>query len=88
MLDVEMPVLAGPEMAYRMFLHDVGEDQIPIVLLSGVMNLLRIATMVGTPYYLAKPYTFESISRMVARVLAERRAPLRTQNSAEPEPKR
>jgi two-component system, OmpR family, KDP operon response regulator KdpE len=77
LLDVEMPCLTGPEMSYRMFLHDVGEDKIPIVLASGVTNLARVASDVGTPYFLAKPYGIESVLRMVARVVEERRAPTR-----------
>ena len=77
LLDVEMPCLTGPEMSYRMFLHDVGEDKIPIVLASGVTNLAGVARDVGTPYFLAKPYGIDSVLRMVARVVEERRAPTR-----------
>ena len=77
LLDVEMPRVSGPEMSYRMFVHDVGEDQIPIVLLSGVVNLARVASDVGTPYFLPKPYAVEAVLRMIAQVERERRAPTR-----------
>jgi CheY-like chemotaxis protein len=75
LLDVEMPRLTGPEMTYRMLLHDLGEEEIPIVLLSGVTNLARVAGMVGTPYYLPKPYDFPAVLEILAKALRERRAP-------------
>jgi DNA-binding response OmpR family regulator len=76
LLDVEMPRLTGPEVAFRMFLHDVGEDKIPIVLLSGVTTLARVADLVGTPYFLPKPYGFEEVDRIITKALRERRAPV------------
>jgi two-component system response regulator (stage 0 sporulation protein F) len=76
LLDVEMPFLTGPEMSYRMFIHDVGQEEIPLVLLSGVTNLLEVAQTVGTPYFLPKPCAFEAIVSLVARGLLERRAPV------------
>ena len=75
LLDIEMPVLDGPGMAYRMFLHNAGMEDIPVVLLSGVPTVRSIANEVGTPYFLPKPYTFEQLIAMVERVLAERAAP-------------
>src|SRR3569623_830588 len=59
LLDVEMPVLGGPEMAYQMLLHDMGLEDVPVVLLSGIANLREVAARVGTPYFLGKPYTFQ-----------------------------
>ena len=41
LLDVDMPVLNGPEMAHRMPLHDAGEERIPILLVSGRNDLQR-----------------------------------------------
>jgi DNA-binding response OmpR family regulator len=75
LLDVEMPVLTGPEMSYRMLLHDVGEEKVPVVLLSGVVNLPAVAAMVGTPYLLAKPYDLAAVLKLVARALVERTPP-------------
>jgi DNA-binding response OmpR family regulator len=75
LLDVEMPILTGPEMSYRMFLHDIGEDQIPVLLVSGVTNLARIADSIGTPYYLRKPYEVEALLRLIVKALSERCAP-------------
>ena len=75
-LDVEMPVVTGPEMSYRMFIHDVGQENIPVVLLSGVTNLFKVAEIVGTPYFLPKPCDFEAVSSLVAKALVERRAPV------------
>jgi CheY-like chemotaxis protein len=36
LLDVEMPVLDGPDMANEMLVHNLGLERLPIVLLSGV----------------------------------------------------
>ena len=75
LLDVEMPVLDGPETAYRMFITDLGKEKIPIVLLSAVMDLHLVADRIGTPYFLAKPYAFEALLLQLERALAERRPP-------------
>jgi DNA-binding NtrC family response regulator len=75
LLDVEMPVLDGPDMAYRMFVEDAGREKIPIILVSGVPNLERVAQRVGTPYYLLKPVDIEPLFEIVQRALIERRAP-------------
>jgi CheY-like chemotaxis protein len=62
LLDVEMPRLTGPEMAYRLFVLDAGKEKIPIVLLSANLDLPRVAaTVVGTPYCLAKPYPIDDL---------------------------
>lgn len=74
-LDVEMPVLTGPDMASLMFVRDCGEEQIPIVLASGIVGLHRLADIVGTPYFLAKPYLLPDLLSLVDRALVERTAP-------------
>lgn len=75
LLDVEMPVLDGPGMAYQMFLQDMGLEGVPIVFLSGVPNLREVAAAAGTPYFLGKPYRYDWIVALVERALAERIAP-------------
>jgi len=75
LLDVEMPVLGGPGMAYRMFVHDLGLEDVPVVLMSGVMDLAAVARGVGTPYFLAKPYRYGQLLAMIERALEERIAP-------------
>ena len=75
LLDVEMPLVSGPAMAYEMFLRDTGLEEVPIVLLSGVQNLADVAVTVGTPYFLGKPYRLETLLALVGRVLSERTAP-------------
>jgi CheY-like chemotaxis protein len=75
LLDVEMPRLTGPEMAYQLFLHDAGDEKIPIVLLSGKLDLARVAARVGTPYFLAKPYDLDELLAVIARACCERIAP-------------
>jgi CheY-like chemotaxis protein len=75
LLDVEMPVLNGPEMAYQLFLRNRGDEKIPLILQSGIVGLLEIADMVGTPYFLQKPYSPEALLEMVARALQEQIAP-------------
>lgn len=77
LLDVDMPVLSGPQMAHRMLLHDAGEEKIPIVLVSGRNDLSVLAGRIGTPYFLAKasPDYGNSLLAIVDRALRERRAP-------------
>jgi DNA-binding NtrC family response regulator len=75
LLDVEMPVLTGPEMAYRILIHDLGFEKIPLILLSGVLDLPRIAAAVGTPYFLAKPYPMDALLPLIDRALRERLPP-------------
>jgi len=75
LLDVEMPVLSGPEMAYILFVRNCGDEKIPVILLSGMVGLARVAATVGTPYYLAKPSSFQEVQRLVDRALAERIPP-------------
>jgi FixJ family two-component response regulator len=77
LLDVEMPILSGPEMAHQMFLNDGGEEKIPILLVSGRTDLSEIAARMGTPYFLAKatPNYGKALIAILTRVLSERRAP-------------
>jgi DNA-binding NtrC family response regulator len=74
-LDVEMPHLTGPQMAYRMFLHDAGFECIPIVLVSGAVGLPAVAAKAGIPYALAKPFDLDTLLALVDQALTERRAP-------------
>jgi CheY-like chemotaxis protein len=74
-LDIEMPVLDGPGMAYRLIVHNAGFDLIPIILLSGANHLVEVARRVGTPYFLPKPCSLESLLNLVDRALTERTPP-------------
>jgi CheY-like chemotaxis protein len=76
LLDVEMPLVTGPEMSCEMIIRDCGQELIPIVLLSGVTNLFQVAARVGTPYFLRKPFAADAVSQLVESALAERRPPL------------
>lgn len=77
LLDVEMPVLNGPEMVHQMLLHDAGEENIPILLVSGRNDLSAIARRMGTPYFLAKASAdyADQLLRILARASRERQAP-------------
>jgi DNA-binding NtrC family response regulator len=75
LLDVEMPLLTGPQMAVRMFLNDCGQEEIPIILQSGVKDITATAALVQTPYFLSKPFTIEQMLSTLARALVERVAP-------------
>jgi CheY-like chemotaxis protein len=77
LLDVDMPVLTGPEMAHRMLLHDAGEEKIPILLVSGRNDLPEVAARMGTPYFLRKasPDYGDALLKLLDRALQERRAP-------------
>jgi CheY-like chemotaxis protein len=74
-MDVEMPILDGPGMVYRMLLEDLGRESIPIILISATASLPEIARRVGVPYHLAKPFDPNELLSMVARALEERLAP-------------
>jgi len=71
LLDVEMPVLDGPEMAEALAVRRAGKTSIPIVLISGSRHLERIAGMVGTPYFLRKPFGISQAIRMVNQALKD-----------------
>ncbi len=75
-LDVEMPRLSGPQMAYRLLVADAGRERVPIVLVSGVVDLETVGARVGTPYLLAKPYSAEQLNETLGLALTERRQPL------------
>lgn len=74
-LDVEMPLLDGPGMARVLVTRDAGLEKIPIVLVSGMYDLTAVAAKIRTPYFLAKPYSFETLIELVGRALAERTPP-------------
>jgi DNA-binding response OmpR family regulator len=75
LLDVEMPIMNGPDMAMRMLVEDCGLESVPIILSSAVPYLERIAAGVGTPYYLKKPYDDGALSNLVTRALTEKTPP-------------
>jgi DNA-binding NtrC family response regulator len=75
LLDVEMPKLTGPEMAYEMFVRDAGLEKIPIVLISAILDLRAVAALVKTPYFLPKPFLLGDVLALIARALRERRHP-------------
>ena len=78
LLDVDMPVLNGPEMVHQMLLHDAGEEKIPILLVSGRGDLSEVAGRMGTPYFLRKASADygPTLLRLLDRALLERQAPL------------
>lgn len=69
--DVEMPVLDGPAMVYRLFIENLGRENVPLVLLSGRSDLADIADAVGTPYYLTKPFDFPEMVSLLERATTE-----------------
>jgi DNA-binding NtrC family response regulator len=73
--DVEMPVLDGPAMVYRMFIENLGRENIPLVLISALDSLPAVAEAVGTPYFLVKPFDPEQLLAKVDRALAEATPP-------------
>jgi CheY-like chemotaxis protein len=76
-LDVDMPVLGGREMAHEMLVHDTGQEDIPIILVSGRPDLSQIAARMGTPYFLSKssPEYGKALLSTLDRALSEGRAP-------------
>lgn len=74
-LDVDMPVLGGPGMAHKMLLHDAGEENVPIILMSARTDLPKIAEEMGTSYVLKKPTSIDAFLAVLKRALDEGRAP-------------
>jgi DNA-binding response OmpR family regulator len=75
LLDVDMPILSGPEMALQMLIEDVGKERIPILFISANPDLSAIAKRIGTAYFLAKPFDLRVVLVLIDRVLSERIAP-------------
>jgi DNA-binding NtrC family response regulator len=73
--DVDMPVLNGPEMASQILVRDAGLEKIPILLMSGVPDLRRVAHRVGTPYFIGKPFGMAQLMDKVNQALTERSPP-------------
>jgi len=69
--DVEMPVLDGRAMVFRMFVENLGRENIPVILVSGAADLREVAAVLGTPYYLAKPFPLEALNATIGRALTE-----------------
>lgn len=78
LLDIEMPVLDGPGMAYRMLIEDCGREHIPIVLTSGHAGLRDTARRIGTPYVIGKPTGMDPLVEMTERAVREGIAPVPT----------
>jgi len=75
LLDVDMPVLGGPAMAHKMLLHDAGEENVPIILCSARSDLPSLASEMGTPYALTKPFELSALLTVLQRAIRERVAP-------------
>ncbi len=73
--DVEMPVLGGVAMVYRMFIKNLGEENIPIILMSAGSLLGQIAENLGTPYWIEKPFDLDPLYDLVRRALREATPP-------------
>lgn len=73
--DVEMPVLDGPGVAMRLLVTNAGRERIPVVIMSGLQDLPRIAARVGTPYVLPKPFAPRALLDLLALAVRERRPP-------------
>lgn len=75
LLDVDMPVMNGPAMAWQMLLRDCGAEHIPIILMSGSVDLPGIAARMGTAYFVAKPLDLWRLLALIELVLKEGRPP-------------
>lgn len=69
--DLEMPVIDGLALIYRMFVEDLGRENVPVILMSASARLGEIAEAAGTAYILAKPFTVDALETLVARALTE-----------------
>jgi CheY-like chemotaxis protein len=75
LLDVDMPVLGGLGMAHQMLLHDAGEEKVPIILCSARRDLPKLASEMGTPYSLAKPFKLELLLTLLHKATRDRMSP-------------
>ena len=75
LLDIEMPVLDGPGMAYAALARNAGRELIPIILSSGYADMDEVGNGIGTQYRISKPCSLEDLRRLVERALIERHAP-------------
>ena len=75
LLDVAMPKMSGPQMAHQMFIHNAGEEKIPVILFSARADLQQIAERMGTPYFVTKAASLGEFTDAFDRALRERIAP-------------
>jgi DNA-binding response OmpR family regulator len=69
--DVEMPRLDGRAMVYRMFVENLGRENVPVIILSARQDASGVAAAVGTPYFLTKPFSAAALRATVERALGE-----------------
>lgn len=69
LLDVETPVPDGREIAEAGVVRRAGKQSIPVVVMSTSRHLERIADLVGTPYYLRKPFGISDAISLVNQAL-------------------
>jgi DNA-binding NtrC family response regulator len=69
--DLEMPALDGQAMIHRMFVENLGRENVPVILMSASPRLHEAAEAAGTPYAIAKPFSIDSLQALVERALTE-----------------
>jgi two-component system, OmpR family, response regulator MtrA len=69
--DIEMPALDGPALIHRMFVEDLGRENVPVILMSASPRLAQVAQAAGTPYALAKPFSVDALEEIVTRAASE-----------------
>jgi len=69
--DLDMPVLDGRAMVLRMFVENLGRENIPVVVISAAPDLAGVAAAIGTPYYVGKPFSLDKLNSTIDRALAE-----------------
>lgn len=75
LLDVEMPFLDGPGMARELARRSTSHSAIPIILVSGSVNLTAIAARARISHVLRKPFAPDAVLSLLARVLGSGRTP-------------
>ena len=69
--DLEMPALDGQALIYRMFVENLGRENVPVILMSASARLKQVAEAAGTPYILPKPFSVEDLAEVIDRALHE-----------------
>jgi CheY-like chemotaxis protein len=70
LLDVEMPILDGPGMLRRLDGRDPDQGSTRIILVSGLPRLASLAATLGIRHILRKPFTSETLLRVVQEALS------------------
>src|SRR5262249_36083385 len=74
--DTKVPVLDGAAVVYRLLIETLSREEVPVILVSAHPRLPEVSRAIGTPYYLQKPFDFQTLKALIRHALDEGRPPL------------